>query len=254
MELNWSTFLLEIVNFLVLVWLLKRFFYKPVQQVIARRQQGIEQRVAAAEKMQQEAQQLQQRYEGRLQEWEQEQRQARTALQEALRAERSQREQELDGQLQQQRQRAQAVAERHERERVQQLERRALEQGGEFAARLLQQGAGPELEGRLQALLVEALADLPDEQLAALRAELAESPGAVEVASAFPLPQAQRSELTEALQELTPQPLQCHFVEDPDLVAGLRIGIGAWVLDCNISAELRGFAQAAPLTAERASP
>jgi F-type H+-transporting ATPase subunit b len=35
-ELNWTTFVLEILNFLVLVWLLKHFFYQPVKGVIAR--------------------------------------------------------------------------------------------------------------------------------------------------------------------------------------------------------------------------
>ena len=42
MELSWSTFFLEIINFLVLVWILKRFLYKPVMDVIARRREGIE--------------------------------------------------------------------------------------------------------------------------------------------------------------------------------------------------------------------
>ena len=37
LELNWSTLLLEIINFLILVWILKHFFYKPVLAVIARR-------------------------------------------------------------------------------------------------------------------------------------------------------------------------------------------------------------------------
>ena len=37
MEINWTTFVLEIVNFLILVWLLKHFFYRPVLAVVARR-------------------------------------------------------------------------------------------------------------------------------------------------------------------------------------------------------------------------
>ena len=48
MELNWSTFVLEILNFLVLVWILKRFLYKPVLAVIARRREGIEKSLAEA--------------------------------------------------------------------------------------------------------------------------------------------------------------------------------------------------------------
>ena len=37
MQFDWWTLLLQIVNFLVLVWLLHRFLYRPVQTVIAKR-------------------------------------------------------------------------------------------------------------------------------------------------------------------------------------------------------------------------
>ena len=39
MGLDTTTFVLEIVNFLILLWLLNRFLYRPVQAAIARRQQ-----------------------------------------------------------------------------------------------------------------------------------------------------------------------------------------------------------------------
>ena len=51
MELNWSTFILEIINFLVLIWILKRFLYKPVLDVIARRRAGIEKTLSDAREM-----------------------------------------------------------------------------------------------------------------------------------------------------------------------------------------------------------
>ena len=37
MTLSWPTFILEIVNFLVLVWILKRFLYQPILQAIEER-------------------------------------------------------------------------------------------------------------------------------------------------------------------------------------------------------------------------
>ena len=42
MEVDWTTFALEIINFLILVWILKRFFYHPVLDIIARRRICIE--------------------------------------------------------------------------------------------------------------------------------------------------------------------------------------------------------------------
>ena len=80
MELNWSTFALEILNFLVLVWILKRFLYKPVLNVIAQRQARIEQARSESERLKSEAQSLRERYESRLADWEREKEKARTEL------------------------------------------------------------------------------------------------------------------------------------------------------------------------------
>src|SRR5690554_5461937 len=52
MEVNWFTVIAQIVNFLILVWLLKRFLYKPVLNAIDQREKKISDqlREAAAKK------------------------------------------------------------------------------------------------------------------------------------------------------------------------------------------------------------
>jgi len=52
MEINWFTVIAQIVNFLILVWLLKRFLYKPVLSAIDQREKKIadQLREAAAKK------------------------------------------------------------------------------------------------------------------------------------------------------------------------------------------------------------
>jgi F-type H+-transporting ATPase subunit b len=55
MEFNLSTFILEIINFLILIWILQRLFYKPLLEVIAKRKQFIDQSLADAKIMQQQA-------------------------------------------------------------------------------------------------------------------------------------------------------------------------------------------------------
>lgn len=243
MELSWSTFLLEILNFLVLVWILKRFFYKPLQAVIARRQAAIEQRTEEARQMADKARQLQQQYEKDLADWERGREQAREKLQREIRAERAKLEKALEDSLQQQRQKAEAVEQRRQREMRRQLEQQALEQGGRFAARLLQQGAGPELQQRLLELLLRSLDELPEEQRQPLRQQLAELADAAEITSAFPLAKIQRQELEQVLREILQANVPCHYVEDPELLAGLRIDIGSWQLGASVRDELEAFAQ-----------
>ena len=38
MQFDWTTFVLEVLNFLVLLWILKRFLYQPVLDVLDARQ------------------------------------------------------------------------------------------------------------------------------------------------------------------------------------------------------------------------
>ena len=69
MELNWSTFLLEIINFLVLVWILKRFLYRPVLSVLDKRRKSIEESLNEATNRHTQAIALEQQYKQRLEEW-----------------------------------------------------------------------------------------------------------------------------------------------------------------------------------------
>ena len=69
MELNWSTFLLEIINFLVLVWILKRFLYRPVLAVLEKRREEIAQSLNEANNHHTQAIELEQQYKKRLEDW-----------------------------------------------------------------------------------------------------------------------------------------------------------------------------------------
>lgn len=80
MELNWSTFLLEIFNFLILVWILKRFLYQPILDAIARRRTAIEDQLEKSEQLHAEANILKERYENRLTDWDKERQKAMEKL------------------------------------------------------------------------------------------------------------------------------------------------------------------------------
>ena len=41
MQINWFTVIAQILNFLILVWLLKRFLYKPILNAIDEREKKI---------------------------------------------------------------------------------------------------------------------------------------------------------------------------------------------------------------------
>jgi F-type H+-transporting ATPase subunit b len=245
LELNWSTFVLEIINFLILVWILKRFFYQPVLDVIARRRAGIEKTLNDARKLQDDALALRGQYEARLAEWETERRAAREQLTREIEAERTQRLQILQDELAQARDRATVVEQRRLDTLRRQMEQTALAQGGQFAARLLSLAAGPPLQEKLLELLLHQLATLPAAQREALRGDAGTAAGKITVTSAFPLDAAMRQRLEQALGTGLGVQAPLEYQEDPELVAGVRITLGAWVLHTDVKDELAGFARLA---------
>ena len=62
MSIDWVTVLAQIANFLVLLWLLKRFLYRPILDGIDAREAEIAKRMAAAEQAQQAAKEAESQY------------------------------------------------------------------------------------------------------------------------------------------------------------------------------------------------
>lgn len=248
MELNWSTFVLEIINFLVLVWILKRFLYKPVLDVIAARRKAIEDQLAEAHAIEDEAQQLKDQYTGRLSEWETERRQARERLTHEIDRERARRQSEMEAAFEAEKEKARVAESRRQAEQQRAVEQQAMLQAAAFSGRLLEQAAGPELEDKLLMLVIEDLNGLSTAELDRLREQWAEPSQVVEVSSAFALSDPQRERLIAVLQQVCGVSAPIQFHRDEALIAGLRIVIGAWVLAANVRDELRGFTELARAT------
>ncbi|MEA3244390.1 MAG: F0F1 ATP synthase subunit delta [Pseudomonadota bacterium] len=248
MELNWSTFVLEIINFLVLVWILKHFFYRPVLDVIVRRRSGIKKSLADAKALHDDAETLQAQYRDRLADWEQERQQARQQLAQEIEAERTQGLTALQLELEQESEKARVAEARRQADARHKIEETALIQASRFASRLLGQAATPELQAKLLELIVDQLPKLPAERITALRNSWGQAPEAIVVASAYPLSEHQRQTLQQVIEETTGSDLPLRFEQDTELLAGVRITIGAWVLGANLQDELKGFAEFAHAT------
>jgi F-type H+-transporting ATPase subunit b len=248
-ELSWSTFILEIINFLILVWILKHFFYAPVMQVIERRRKGIEDSLAQAEDMRNEAQQVEERYNDRLSQWEKEKKQAREALHKEINAERSRLTEAMQTAIEKEREKARVLETRHASEVQRKNEQLALKQAAQFTSKLLSRLASEELEQKLCELLLEELPKLPPEKLETLRNIYTgeDNPVAaqamVKVSSAYQLSESCCGKVKSALSDLAGKPIECEFVRDPQLIAGLRINIGSLVLRANLHDEMQLFTE-----------
>ncbi|MGZ8136939.1 MAG: F0F1 ATP synthase subunit delta [Methylococcaceae bacterium] len=245
MEFNTSTFIFEIINFLVLIWILQRLFYKPLLEVIAKRKQFIDQSLADAKTLHQQAEEQRTLYENRQKLWEQEKQAAHSTLQQQLDIERKAQMDKLTVELEQERQKSIVTLTRQQQMLQDQLEKKALQNGARFAGILLQQSANPDLEIRLIAMLLEHLGDLPESCRLCLQTLEAKKSVLIKISSAYPLTPELRQQLEQKLSTLINRQINFQYRQDSDLIAGLRIEIGAWILHANLKHELSGFAEIA---------
>jgi len=245
MEFNLSTFILEIINFLILIWILQRLFYKPLLEVIAKRKQFIDQSLADAKTVQQQAEEQRSHYENRQKLWEQEKHAALSALQQQIDAERKTLMAQLTIDLEQERQKINVSIQRQQREVQQQAEKQALQNGARFAGILLKYCASPELEAQLFTLLLDNLKTLPEACTLCLQMLGAKKSVPIKITSVFLLTDEHRHQLEQKLGSLINSPINFQYHQDAELIAGLRMDIGAWVLNANLQHELTGFAEIA---------
>lgn len=241
MDFDATTFVLEVANFLVLVWLLRHFFYRPVLAVIEQRRAEGAQLLASAQALRDEAQALKADYEARLARTARAREQAMAEVAAEISAERARRLAALESELLAERQRRETLQAREREAQDAERERQAALLAARFASRLLHRVAGPALDDRLVELALADLQTLPDEQRETLRAALADPAVEVQVCTAYPLGAARREALGAALSAAAGRALVPAFREEPLLEAGLRIHAGDWVLMANLRDELAQF-------------
>ena len=248
MSFDWTTFVLECINFLVLVWILKRFFYRPVLQVLDARQQRIRDETARAAQLQAEADELKRQYESRLADWNRERAQARETLEQELQKQRSEGLETLRKTLAEEAAKARARDAALVAAREADLVRQASGEAYRHAALMLQRLATPDLTLGIAKVFREDLPVLPDKDRDALRkAGLALGAHPVaEIASAHPLDENTRAGIVAALSALADCSLQAQFQVAPELIAGLRVVLGESVLHANLCDELDFFKRALP--------
>lgn len=242
MQIDLTTFILELINFVVLVWILNHFLYKPVRGIMARRRAKIEKMIQEAEAQKAEAELLREQHESRIRNWEREQAAAHAALTKELAEARENGLDDVRQAIEKERQRLQVAEARKQADRQREIEKRALAQAVAFAAKFLQRLAGPELDIKLAEVLIQDIETWPAGKIETLAKAVAEREGEITVTSASALIPSVQQSLKKKLSVKLGQKCKMNFLVDDTLITGLCLTVGPWVLQANAKDELAFFA------------
>ena len=231
MALDWVTVAAQIANFLVLVWLLRRFLYSPITQAMERREARMRDRLAEDEAARAEVAEraaaldrdradLDAAKEDILNDARQEAYRLRARLEADIRAEMSTRRAAWHDHLKGERAAFARSLRRQANHHLIAVVRRVL---GDFAQ--------TELGDRVAASFADRLGDLDAEARAGLSAAAARSHDAVLVETGLPLEDAAQDRIARALREAVSAEVEVVFVVREEVLFGLRVTIGEQTLD-----------------------
>lgn len=224
MLIDWFTVGAQVINFLVLVWLMKRFLYKPILGAIDAREERIAKELADGQRMQAEAVQERGEFERRKKALED----TREEFLETARDEAKDERQKLLGQA-----RAEAEAERAKqsealkRDRdclLDEIARRTREETYAIARKTLADLAGTSFDERASLVFAERVRSLDEPSRSDLAQDAASGP--LRVRSVFELSEASRDAVRSALEEVLEGSAEVHFETDPELIGGVEILTG----------------------------
>ena len=223
MLIDWFTIIAQALNFLLLVWLMKRFLYKPILHAIDAREKRIAAELADADRKQVEAQKERDAFKQKNEAIDRE----RTALlSQATNEAAAERERLVDE--------ARQVADTLSAKRLETLQndahslnqairRRMEKEVFAVARKALSDLATTDLEERLAAVFTRRLQEMDDPAKAGLGEALASTTEPALVRSAFDLPAEQRAAIKQALNETFSADIRVRFEAAPDLISGIEL-------------------------------
>jgi F-type H+-transporting ATPase subunit b len=223
MQFDWWTFALQAINFLVLVWLLQRFLYKPIQKAIDDRRATTAAKTAEASAILAEAQATKGKYEAALGHIAQERHDMLDQAHQEIEAQRA-------SLLAEARSNAQALAraarDKTTEERAETLKDMQSEIGNlakTLATKILEESGRQLPNDAALAMIESALSNLPVAERERIDAELSVNGAGVNIVTAHALEPKEQRAWQERLAAHFGNELELAFTTDPSIIAGTEL-------------------------------
>lgn len=223
MEIDWITLTAQVVNFVVLVLLLRYFLFGRIQDAVERREAEIGARLEAARTKEEEAQAHEARAREAREEVESERDRLLREAREEARAQREERMEQVREEAEEARERWRAALERERDDLLEEVRERAGQGVVAATERVLADLADHDLQSRVVETFRRRLARAGEE--GGVRESLAGADPLI-VRSAFELDEGARDRLRQTFREALDAQGEVRFETDEALVLGLRLEAG----------------------------
>lgn len=232
MAIDWFTVGAQMINFLILIWLLKKFLYRPIIKAMASREQGLVDRLQGVEVQMSEAEQLKKHYEVNLQQLNSDKDNILAEARQQAETDRTLQLQSLNDELQQEKKRFDEEMYQQQQELGGVINKVIVEKALQLGGKILSGLADQSLEQQIVEHFLQNLAELPDDEQSVLQKAISQD-DAVTIISRFPLNETQRNKIRSRLDQLATV-RKMVFELNEQLICGITLEAGGRSWEWNI--------------------
>ena len=234
MLINWFTVIAQIINFLILVFLLQRFLYKPIMQTIKKRQTMIEARWQDAEIAQEEAQREAGTYRQQQEKLRQQQETMTAQMVQKVEEQHNQLLTKARQEVEEMQKKWKEALLQEQNDFIRSLRQQIAEQTHVIARQALQDLANADLEQQMIASFCQRLQNIDENQKQIITQSLQDSHQPIIIKSSFEISPESRQQITKALQIQIVSNNPLEFQTSPDLICGIQVKLAAYVISWNL--------------------
>ena len=223
MLIDWFTIIAQVVNFLILVWLLKRLLYKPILHAIDERERRIAKELADAESTKSEAVKEREKFHKKNEEFDRHRDELLSKAKGEVKEERQRLLDEARQAADALRAKGQDALKREQQGLNDEITRRTRSEVFAIARKTLTDLAGTTLEERMSEAFRRRLGELNNDAKQGFAKVLKTSSDPALVRSAFELPSEQRAAIQHALNETFSTEIQVRFEAAPEVISGIEL-------------------------------
>jgi F-type H+-transporting ATPase subunit b len=223
MLIDWFTVGAQLLNFLILAWLLKRFLYRPILDALDAREERIAAELADADAKRAEADRERDEFRSKNDAFDQQRAALLSQAADEAKAERQRLQEEARQAVDTLRAKRLQVLAKDTHSLNLAISRRTQQEVFAIARQALADLATTSLEERMGEVFIRRLQDLDDEARESFASSLKGAGGPALIRSAFELPVEQRAAIQNALNETFAVEARIRFETAPELVSGIEL-------------------------------
>lgn len=241
MEINWFTVIAQIVNFLILVWLLKRFLYKPVLNAIDAREKKIAAQLEDAATKKAEAEKDQQLYRQKNETFDKERVSKMNEVHQQIDSEKHRLFEEVRKESTVLRSKFEESLQQQEQDLNNRLKKKTKDAVFEIARKTLSDLADVNLEQQVVTVFIDKIRNLDGEAKTKFIEALEKNDDPFIIKSMFDLSASSKQELERAMGKITKKTTDFQYHLDPELVSGIKIETASYQLSWTIESYLEAL-------------